>query len=60
MFNLNWLLRMSHWSRRPPSLNRVLVGVAVVAFCLALAGLQHFGLWPDWATMNGRHRVRIR
>ena len=60
MFNLNWLMRMQRWSRRPPSMNRVLMLVAIVALCLALAGLQHFGLWPDWATMTRAQRVKFR
>ena len=60
MLNLNWLMRMSQWSRRPPSLNRVLMVIAVAAICLVLAGLQYFGLWPDWATMPNQHRVKIR
>jgi hypothetical protein len=58
MFGMGWLLRMSHWSRRPPGLSRVILVLAVIAMCLALAGLQYFGLWPDWATMSPRPHVK--
>ena len=54
MFGMGWLMRMSRWSRRPPGMSRVLVLLAVVAICLALAGLERAGFWPDWARVNGR------
>ncbi len=57
MFGMGWLLRMSRWSRRPPGMGRVLLVLAVVAVCLALAGLQWAGFWPDWARVNGRPRL---
>ena len=60
MFELRWLVRLSRWSRHPPGLKRVVLVLAVVALCLALAGLQHFGLWPEWARVNGRQRIKIR
>ncbi|WP_415184008.1 hypothetical protein [Phaeovulum sp.] len=49
--NLTWLLRMSKWSRRPPSWTRVKLVALVVALCLLLFGLEWAGLWPDWATL---------
>jgi hypothetical protein len=58
MFDLRWLMRMSHWSRRPPGMARVLQVLAVLAICLALAGLYHVGLWPDWATMSPRPHLK--
>lgn len=52
MNNLNWLIRMSQWARNPPSAKRVVLVLVVIALGLALAGLEHFGLWPDWATLE--------
>ena len=49
---LIWLIRASRWARNPPSTRTVLLVLAVVALGLGLAGLEHFGLWPDWATME--------
>lgn len=47
-----WLLRMSRWSRHPPSLRRVLLVLGVVAACLVLAGIEHLWGWPAWLTVN--------
>ena len=61
MNNLIWLLRASRWARTPPSAKRVKLVLAVIAACVAIAGMQHFGLWPDWATMDrprGMHLQR--
>ena len=54
-----WLLRASRWSRRPPSLGRVAVVLGVLALCLALAGIERAGLWPDALTpeRGARHRL---
>ena len=52
MNNLNWLIRASRWARHPPSAKRIRLVLAVVGISLALVGLEHFGLWPDWATMD--------
>ncbi|MFD1913425.1 hypothetical protein [Halodurantibacterium flavum] len=50
--NLIWLLRMARWARRPPSAARVKLVLGIIAVCLILAGIELFGLWPDWATME--------
>ena len=50
-----WLLRMSRWARRPPSARRVLLVLAVVAACLALAAVERWVGWPDALTAE---RVR--
>lgn len=41
------LLRMAKWARNPPPLRQVLIWAAVLAICLALAGTEWLGLWPD-------------
>lgn len=45
-----WLLRMAKWARHPPGKRRVAIVLTVLILCLALAGLEAFGLWPDWAS----------
>ena len=59
MNNLIWLLRASRWARNPPSAKRVKLVLAVIAACVAIAGMQHFGLWPDWATLDEGRAPRI-
>ncbi|MEZ5887410.1 MAG: hypothetical protein R3D56_11085 [Paracoccaceae bacterium] len=54
--NLRWLLRMSQWARRPPSMNRVILGAIVIGICLAIVGLEWFGLWPEWLTLPAKGR----
>ncbi len=52
MNNLTWLIRAARWARNPPSGRMVVLVLAIIALGLALLGLEHFGLWPDWATME--------
>ena len=52
-----WLLRGVMWARNPPSEKRVKLVLAVIALCLAIAGIEWLELWPDWAT---RERLRWR
>ncbi|WP_199257492.1 hypothetical protein [Paracoccus binzhouensis] len=52
MNNLIWLIRASRWARNPPKARTVKLVLAVIALGLLLAGLEHFGLWPDWASMD--------
>lgn len=61
MNNLIWLIRASRWARHPPKASRVLLVLAIIALGLMLVGLEHFGLWPDWATLDrprGMHLPR--
>ena len=61
MNNLLWLIRASRWARNPPSARMVKLVLAIVALGLMLLGLEHFGLWPDWATLDrprGMPRIR--
>lgn len=55
-----WLIRMTRWVRHPPPLSRVILVLGVVALCLALAGVEHLGLWPDWLKVNGPLRRPAR
>lgn len=50
--NLNWFLRMARWARKPPSMLQVKIVFTVVAIAAVIYGLDHFGLWPDWARVE--------
>lgn len=58
MNNLNWLVRAARWVRNPPSPKMVKLVFGIVAAGIAMALLQHFGLWPDWATMERPRGIR--
>ncbi|MEZ5779640.1 MAG: hypothetical protein R3E44_14890 [Paracoccaceae bacterium] len=45
--NPRHLLRMARLARNPPSLRRVVLVFSVVAACLAVFGLEWFGVLPD-------------
>ena len=51
-----WLLRMSRWSRNPPSAQKVKWGLALIALCLLIYGIEQAGWWPDWATAQRLRR----
>lgn len=42
-----WFLRMAKWARNPPSLRRVILVFSIIAVCLALAGAEWLGLFPE-------------
>jgi hypothetical protein len=54
MNHLLWLMRAKRWVQNPPSMGRVKLVVGVVAICLAIAGIEYFGFWPDWMTLDRR------
>jgi hypothetical protein len=45
-----WLLRMSQWARRPPSLARIKLVFGIIAVLLVVFVLEHYGWWPDALT----------
>lgn len=51
-----WLMRMARWVRHPPSWQRVVLVLSVIAACLALFTVERFLGWPDWLTVNGPAR----
>lgn len=50
MLDIRHFMRAKRWVQNPPSMKRLKLLAAVLAIALAIAGLQHFDLWPDWAT----------
>ncbi|GAB5436903.1 hypothetical protein [Falsiruegeria mediterranea] len=50
--NIRHFLRMSRIARNPPSEKQVLRFLAVLGVCLLLFGIEFFGFWPEWATVN--------
>ncbi|MDE0589557.1 hypothetical protein OU789_06440 [Halocynthiibacter sp. C4] len=57
--NPRHLLRMSRWSRRPPSTRRVILVFGVVLLCLALAGLERFVGIPEGLQREPNPKIRI-
>ncbi|WP_174213610.1 hypothetical protein [Paragemmobacter aquarius] len=43
-----WLIRMARWARNPPSMGRVKLVLAVVAFCIAVVLLERLFGFPAW------------
>lgn len=60
MNNLLWLLRASRWARNPPKTRTVALVLVVIALSLLLVGLEHFGLWPEWAQMDRPRGLHLR
>ena len=52
--NPRWFVRAAKWARHPPSDGRVKLVIAVLVLLLIVAGLEYFGLWPDWAVAERR------
>ncbi len=55
--NIAWLMRMRRWVQNPPSLRRVLLVFGIIAVAVAIYWLEHFDMWPDWATSE---RLKLR
>lgn len=60
MNNLAWLIRASRWARNPPSAKMVILVLAIIAAGLVLLGLEHFGFWPEWATLERPAKIRLQ
>ena len=59
MNNLSGRIRASRWARNPPSPRMVKLALLIIALGLALKGLEHFGLIPDWAQMDRPRGMRL-
>jgi hypothetical protein len=51
-----WLLRMSRWSRNPPSEKKIKFVLAIIVVALVIVGIEAMGWWPDWATAQKMRR----
>lgn len=45
-----WLIRATMWARNPPSAKKVKLVLGLVAACIAIAMIERYVGWPDWAT----------
>jgi hypothetical protein len=57
--DLRLLLRMKRLAQNPPSMRMVLLGLAIVAFCLILVGIETFIGWPEALTTDRARRPVI-
>jgi hypothetical protein len=58
MLNHRWLMRMSQWARNPPSWQRVVFVLSIIAACLAAGLYEYFYGWPDALTVQGGNKLR--
>ena len=52
-----WLLRAKRWAQSPPSWQRVMLVLGVIAACLALWGIERIWGFPDWLAPNDVRRL---
>ncbi len=50
------LLRAVRWARNPPSTKRVKFFLALLAFCILVATIEHFFGWPEFLTVENKPR----
>ncbi len=50
--NILWFMRMARMVRNPPSKERVMMVVGVVAIAGGLIAVELLGFWPDWLSVN--------
>ncbi|MDS9467496.1 hypothetical protein RGQ15_07900 [Paracoccus sp. MBLB3053] len=60
MNNLIWLIRASRWARNPPSAGRVALVLVIITVALVIAGLEFWGWWPEWATMERSRGIHLQ
>ena len=51
---LSWLVRASRWVRNPPSMGRVKLVLAIIAFSAALFVIERYFGWPEALTLDPR------
>ena len=56
---LTWLLRAKRWAVRPPSTQRVLLVLGIIAFCLVLFAIERTVGWPDALTADRMRAPRV-
>ena len=54
------LLRAKRLAQRPPSARMVVLGLAVLAFCLTLVAIERFVGWPDALTVDRARPPAVR
>ena len=60
MLWMRWMVRAARWAHHPPPMWKVLVVLAVIAFCVGIVALDKAGLWPAWLHVNSGPRMRMR
>jgi len=57
---LHWLLRAKRWATHPPPMSRVILVVAIIAFCVALVAVERTVGLPDWMSAERARPPVIR
>ncbi|KAA9008893.1 hypothetical protein [Histidinibacterium aquaticum] len=52
MHYMRWLWRAKRWAQNPPSTRQVVLILSLVAGLCALAAVERWVGWPDWATLD--------
>lgn len=55
--NPRWLLKAKRWAQNPPPMRQVIFYGAIIAACLAIAGVEWIWGWPEWLTVNSPRRL---
>ncbi len=61
--NIFWLLKMKRLAQHPPSKQRIILVLGILAFCVVLVVLERTFGWPDWLTVDkgvGRRGFSLR
>ena len=54
MWQLGWLMRAKRWAHNPPSPGRVKLVLGLIVLLGAIAAVEAWVGWPDWATVEPR------
>lgn len=54
---MRWAIRLYLWLRHPPSPQRVMLWIAVIALCVIVVLYERIYGWPSWATVDPLPRV---
>lgn len=46
------LMRAKRFAQNPPPMSRVYLFFGILAAALAVAAVEHWAGWPDWATLE--------
>ena len=57
--NPRWLFRMAKWAHTPPSTQRVMLVLGIVAACLIFFGIERLIGLPEWMAVEPTRKTRF-